>query len=279
MSQQQRHRCLFHPHPNFLEGADLIASITNHRKLQKKRLRYAFCLSRPNNDRSPQLAPVRDSLDIDLVLREHQVKEAILVIIPIRARYSLTGNAATTTRDNERCWCQKVTFSVGVPDLLVVPMPCDDQVNTVLLHEVLPTFPSRIWWDVGHDDLPLGLCLRQVVLYPISLLRPQPRKPKWALIQAVRALGAAIGIRKVVLPPTNVVSHEHVWCPGSEDIGIKKIVIDREVGVPHPGLPILSWSHPAVRAAVLVASPSVTDNLVPAGSEHVTAVVVVAQYA
>lgn len=60
-----------------------------------------------------------------------------------------------------------------------------------------------------------------------------------------------------------------------EHVGVDKVVVYREVGVPHLGLPELRRKHPSARA--ISTAPGVADLLVPPAREGVATVIMVTQ--
>mmetsp|Transcript_6736 Transcript_6736/g.11350 ORF Transcript_6736/g.11350 Transcript_6736/m.11350 type:complete len:251 (+) Transcript_6736:235-987(+) len=220
---------------------------------------------------------VVDRLDQDAALGDREVVEAILrFAVPLAVVVAWSGlgaNASTATCDDAGHASKHSRIGM---ELLVVPVPCDQQVETV--HRVQLRVPSSLVSarKVGVDDLPICLGVCELLLQPGLLLLPQAPEEVAALVHGGWAAGgAAAGTRGVVQGAAEIV----LWIR-SRLFGVHGITVDhedvhREAEVREvDGLaPIWRRHDPAV------AGPRVGNLLVPTVVEDTAAPVVVPEHA
>mmetsp|Transcript_28481 Transcript_28481/g.67680 ORF Transcript_28481/g.67680 Transcript_28481/m.67680 type:complete len:244 (-) Transcript_28481:1249-1980(-) len=167
------------------------------------------------------LPPMRDGLDADLMLREGQIYEAILVVLAILRGLRLAGDAAPAAAHNPGRGLDEIRLVVHV-DLLHVAMCREKQVHTVGGGQALPLVQAMLCREVSGDDLPVGLGLAQALLQPPDLRIPQVLEPLRALLyrDGSRQTAGRGGI--VVQAPANVVAAGGMVVEGIPNVAVNK---------------------------------------------------------
>lgn len=152
------------------------------------------------------LAIVVDGFDKDLVLGNGQVIEAVLgLAVPMRAIpwRGFTRDASAAARDDAHHTAQRSPIG---SQLLVVSMPCDQEIQSKSGVEGAVPPGVMAAGEVGHHDLPIRLGVRQLALNPRFLLGIEAPKPSLAGVDRGGAAGGgATGIGAVVLATAHVV--------------------------------------------------------------------------
>eukprot|EP00428_Durinskia_dybowskii_P082905 CAMPEP_0170448654 /NCGR_PEP_ID=MMETSP0117_2-20130122/50827_1 /TAXON_ID=400756 /ORGANISM="Durinskia baltica, Strain CSIRO CS-38" /LENGTH=252 /DNA_ID=CAMNT_0010709845 /DNA_START=52 /DNA_END=810 /DNA_ORIENTATION=+ len=161
------------------------------------------------------LAVVIDGHDVNLELRDREVIEAVLrlavpVLGVVRVGRGLGSDPAAAAGDDTRQTAHVVLPGVlRQPHLLIVPVASHEEVEAVLLMElpveglVLAVLAAR---EMRDANLPVALGLRQLLLQPLLLLRPQIREELRALVDALGpADRGASGVGRIVRGAADVV--------------------------------------------------------------------------
>mmetsp|Transcript_82198 Transcript_82198/g.183619 ORF Transcript_82198/g.183619 Transcript_82198/m.183619 type:complete len:446 (-) Transcript_82198:187-1524(-) len=224
----------------------------------------------------PDGAAVGDGLDQDLVLREGQVLESVLVVVAVRGGGGLRGDAPAATRDDVGGGAQEVR-GLHVVHLLGVAVPGDDDVDAVVEGELLPMALAPLRREVRHHDLPPRLGHPECSVKPLDLGAPQPREPGRAVVHRIWSVHSASRIFRVHLPGADVVVLVRVGVGGVEHVRVHEVVVHIEAIVPHQLRPVQRRREPSPRAGS-TCCPRVGDGLVPAGGEGEAAEVMVPEH-
>mmetsp|Transcript_13314 Transcript_13314/g.38843 ORF Transcript_13314/g.38843 Transcript_13314/m.38843 type:complete len:224 (+) Transcript_13314:967-1638(+) len=213
-----------------------------------------------------------DHLHRQLVPRNAHIHEAILVVPAMDVGHGLRGYAPTAAGDDHTSLPEH--SARAIVHLLQVPVARNVEVHTVTLDQRRPDVHVVVGRKVGDDDLPISRGPVKDRLQPVHLRLPESLKPAMARIHRLRPLDAATSVRRVVPLAADVVILVGTRWMCIVDIGVKEEEVDRAVGIPHRLAPELGRGKPAAAGA-----PGVADGVVPSGSEHPAAIVVVAQNA
>mmetsp|Transcript_41255 Transcript_41255/g.105056 ORF Transcript_41255/g.105056 Transcript_41255/m.105056 type:complete len:332 (-) Transcript_41255:70-1065(-) len=194
--------------------------------------------------------------------------KTVLVVFAEHIWNSLRCNPTAAAGDDDR----SPSKYFRRPKLLRVLVAGNKEVDTVALGQAIPLVAAPDRRHVRDDNLPSCSGVVQFFLHPQTLLIPDVGKPLGTIPHGSRPGGHACGIRAAVQQATDIVAGGLVWWKCLEHIGIHEKVLHAEVRVVDPLHVVQRGCHPPIRA------PRVADVLLPLGSEHVAAPIVVAKY-
>mmetsp|Transcript_30456 Transcript_30456/g.69242 ORF Transcript_30456/g.69242 Transcript_30456/m.69242 type:complete len:214 (+) Transcript_30456:139-780(+) len=153
---------------------------------------------------------VVDGLDGHPVLIYRYVVEAVLALaVPVPlvewVRCCLGANATTSTRDEAGKAAQPGAWMVRYPELLVMAMASDQEVEALL---VQPSVEALLMaaGEVRHGNLPVCMGLGELLVHPGLLISPELLEERLAGVDGRGPVHAgAVGVRRVEGSPADVV--------------------------------------------------------------------------